>query len=64
MQGRRELSCRGPLAVDWFAKLQAPSKQLIWFERSGHNPQFEEARRFQQVMVNTVLHDTYPAATR
>jgi proline iminopeptidase len=64
MQGRHELSCRGPLAVDWFTRLQAPSKQLIWFERSGHTPHFEEAGRFQQVMVNTVLRETYPAATR
>jgi proline iminopeptidase len=64
MEGRHELSCRRSLAVDWFSRLQAPSKRLIWFQHSGHNPQFEEAGRFQEVMVNTVLQDTYPAATR
>jgi hypothetical protein len=30
------------VAAEWFAKLQAPSKRLIWFERSAHHMTSEE----------------------
>lgn len=62
LEGRHELSARRLPAVDWFDRLQAPSKRLIWFERSGHNPQFEEATRYTDLMTGTVLEETYPAA--
>ncbi|GAA4472707.1 alpha/beta fold hydrolase [Phytohabitans houttuyneae] len=59
LEGRHELSARRLPALDWYDKLQAPGKQLIWFERSGHNPQFEEATRYTELMSGTVLTATY-----
>ncbi len=59
LEGRHELSARRELAVDWYQQLQTPSKQLIWFDRSGHNPQFEEATRYTDLMTGTILPATY-----
>jgi hypothetical protein len=40
--------------------LEAPHKNLIWFENSGHTPLYEEPTHFVDVMVNTVLAETAP----
>jgi pimeloyl-ACP methyl ester carboxylesterase len=35
--------------------LDAPHKEIVWFERSGHTPWVSESDRFVQAMVDTVL---------
>ena len=40
--------------------LQAPTKQLIMFDQSGHRALFQEPTRFHDVMTGTVLAQTYP----
>jgi hypothetical protein len=32
---------------------------MFWFEASGHNADAEEPERFNQLMINTVLAETY-----
>jgi hypothetical protein len=59
MQGRHEARGRAQLADDWFARLQAPRKQLFTFELSGHRPFAQEPARFHQVMTSTVLAETW-----
>ncbi|WP_223620038.1 alpha/beta fold hydrolase [Lysobacter sp. ESA13C] len=34
--GRDDYNVSSELAAEWFGRLQAPSKQLVWFERSAH----------------------------
>jgi pimeloyl-ACP methyl ester carboxylesterase len=46
------------LAVEWFEMLEAPSKDLIVFEHSGHRPSFEEPAAFTTLM-DRVLEETY-----
>jgi len=59
MQGRYEARGRAVLADEWFAQLQAPTKQLIVFDHSGHRALFQEPERFRDVMTGTVLAQTY-----
>jgi pimeloyl-ACP methyl ester carboxylesterase len=40
--GRHDRNVSSEVAAEWFAKLQAPSKKLIWFERSAHHMTSEE----------------------
>lgn len=40
----------------YFDALDAPRKRLIWFERSAHNPPFEEPNRFAGTVLD-VLND-------
>jgi pimeloyl-ACP methyl ester carboxylesterase len=40
--GRHDKNVSSEVAAEWFATVSAPSKQLIWFERSGHHIYSEE----------------------
>ena len=44
--GRRDYNVPYELVVEFCAKLQAPRKEIVWFERSGHLPNFEEPGAF------------------
>ena len=52
--GAHELPARSVSAREWFDRLDAPVKQWITFEGSGHVPQFEEFGRFREVMRGIV----------
>jgi pimeloyl-ACP methyl ester carboxylesterase len=54
MQGAHELSARSGPTREWFDALNAPSKQWITFENSGHIPQFEEFPRFRDELQQIV----------
>ena len=56
--GKHEARGRAVLANEWFEMLEAPSKEMIIFEHSGHRPLFEEPAAFASVMTR-ILHDTY-----
>ncbi len=53
--GRYDRQVPSTLAASYFETIEAPCKRLIWFERSGHNPPFEEAEIFNRVMIEDVL---------
>jgi proline iminopeptidase len=53
LQGRCDRITPGELTQAWFDRLQAPRKQMVWFERSGHCPLFEEPERFQRLVIET-----------
>jgi proline iminopeptidase len=55
VQGRYEARGRAVPADEWFARLDAPTKERVVFERSGHRPMFEEPDRFFEFMTETVL---------
>jgi proline iminopeptidase len=57
--GAHEARGRAVLAEEWFAMLEAPDKEMIVFEHSGHRAQFDEPARFVEVM-NKVVEETYP----
>ena len=59
--GEHEARGRAVLAREWFEMLQAPSKEMVIFEHSGHRPLFEEPAAFASVMTKT-LDATYVSA--
>ncbi len=38
------------LVEDWYNKINAPDKCLVWFEKSGHNPMNDEGERFKKLL--------------
>jgi pimeloyl-ACP methyl ester carboxylesterase len=56
--GQYEARGRSVLCDEWFQMVQAPSKELIVFERSGHRPLFEEPGTFAALM-DRVRQETY-----
>ncbi|MBE9067399.1 alpha/beta hydrolase [Leptolyngbya cf. ectocarpi LEGE 11479] len=49
--GKYEARGRAILANEWFEILEAPLKEKIIFEHSGHRPPFEEPSTFSSLMV-------------
>jgi pimeloyl-ACP methyl ester carboxylesterase len=53
--GRFDHEVPSEVAARYFEALRAPSKELVWFERSAHMPQFEEPALFTEFMLDKVL---------
>jgi pimeloyl-ACP methyl ester carboxylesterase len=52
--GRHDRVVVPETSLAYFDVLQAPSKTLIWFEKSGHEPPTEEPDKFNALMVDLV----------
>jgi pimeloyl-ACP methyl ester carboxylesterase len=57
--GRHDMNNPYQIPEEYFNLLQAPSKQLYFFEDSGHGMIWEEADKFHDIMIDTVLPETY-----
>ena len=53
--GRYDFDVNAQLAADWFSKVKAPSKHLVWFENSAHLPMTEEPGKFLISLVRYAL---------
>ena len=52
--GRHDHVVDPDLAAAYFERLEAPRKELLWFEDSAHEPSVEEADKFNAVMTELV----------
>ena len=52
--GRKDHFVPPQTSVAYFDALTAPSKKLVWFERSGHEPFVDEPDKFNAAMAETV----------
>lgn len=55
LEGRHDINAPTSLVEEYYQMLQAPEKQLIWFEHSGHSPWRNERERFVNTIVDLVL---------
>lgn len=53
--GRHDYNTPFSLSEEYFKYINAPVKELIWFEQSAHSPHFEEPEKFNNFMVGRVL---------
>jgi len=60
LDGQAELAARRDLALEWFALLDAPQKRMFSYENAAHAVAFEEYEAFHQVLLDTILPETYP----
>lgn len=56
--GRYDNNCPSSLVADYYEFLQAPKKELIWFEESAHLPCWEEPQTFNSLLKER-LHPTH-----
>ncbi|GBH28841.1 alpha/beta fold hydrolase [Sphingobium xenophagum] len=56
--GRHDVNVSSEVAAEWFARVDAPSKRLIWFERSGHHITSEEPGK----LLTTLVTEARPIA--
>ena len=53
--GRHDRLAPPEVAERYFNALTAPRKKMVWFEDSGHFPQWEQPREFHQFLLESVL---------
>jgi pimeloyl-ACP methyl ester carboxylesterase len=59
LDAAHELTSRRDLALEWFAMLQSPRKQIFTFENAGHAVAFEQFEAFHKLMTETIVPETY-----
>ena len=58
IEGRLDVNAPPHLVEEYMQVLDAPHKEIIWFEHSGHSPWIDESGKLYDVMVNKVLPET------
>lgn len=53
--GRLDQNTPSSLVEGWYDRIEAPDKDLIWFEESGHNPMNDEGEKFKQLLREKLL---------
>ena len=54
MEGRFDHEVPSEIAERYFAAIQAPSKELIWFEKSAHMVNSEEKEEFNRILADRI----------
>jgi proline iminopeptidase len=54
-EGRHDPYCPPSLVWEYSQTIEAPQKEFIWFENSGHYPFFEEQQKFGDELFQRVL---------
>jgi proline iminopeptidase len=54
-EGRKDPFCRPSLVWDYSQTIQAPQKEFVWFDESGHFPFYEEPQKFTDELFQRVL---------
>jgi pimeloyl-ACP methyl ester carboxylesterase len=57
--GRYDYNTPFELSEKFFEQIKAPKKEYIWFENSAHMPNFEEYKKFDELLISKVLPETY-----
>jgi pimeloyl-ACP methyl ester carboxylesterase len=60
----RVAACAPELVVDYARKVDAPKKEIVWFEESAHHPNIDEPEKFQKMLIDKVLKDNIPYTLR
>jgi pimeloyl-ACP methyl ester carboxylesterase len=55
LQGRHDYNTPSSLVTEYYDLLDAPYKELIWFENSGHHPMYEEAKLYDSILIEKLL---------
>jgi pimeloyl-ACP methyl ester carboxylesterase len=55
LMGRHDYNWSAELAKNYFDVLKVPKKEFIWFEKSAHAPNGEEATKFNKTIIEKIL---------
>jgi len=59
LDGAAELDGRRSLALEWFARLRSPAKELVTYANAAHAVAFEQADDVQRLLTDTIVPATY-----
>ena len=55
LDGRLDKNTPSELVEGWYDMIEAPDKELVWFENSGHNPMGDEPEAFKKKLREIAL---------
>jgi pimeloyl-ACP methyl ester carboxylesterase len=58
LEGRYDYNAPTEIVERYVAALDAPHKEIVWFESSGHMMNVSEPEYFQEVLIDKVLAQT------
>lgn len=53
--GRHDINAPTSLTEDYYKRLEAPEKKLVWFEHSGHSPWINESDKFIRELLKVTV---------
>jgi len=59
IEGKHDYNAPFLLATQYYERIKAPQKELIWFEKSAHFPQWEEPKKFHNILKDKIIKETY-----
>ena len=59
LMGRHDYNWSAELAKQYFDHLKAPQKEFIWFEHSAHAPNGEEPNKFNRLLIDKIISETF-----
>ena len=65
--GRHDVNAPTSLTEEYYTLLDAPKKELVWFEHSGHSPWINESERFVSELLRVTgleRRSSEPSATQ
>ncbi len=60
LHGRHDYNANMNLVQEYYDLLEAPHKEIVWFENSGHDAMVNEADKLVDIMANRILPETMP----
>lgn len=55
-EGRHDINAPSSLVEEYMSVLNAPIKEIVWFEHSGHSPWINERGKFTQELIERFAH--------
>ena len=55
LDGRLDMNTPAELVEDWYNMIEAPEKDLVWFDNSGHNPMNDEPEKFKRILREKLM---------
>ena len=59
IEGKHDYNAPSLLVSQYYECINAPKKELIWFEKSAHFPQWEEPKKFHTILKDKIIKETY-----
>lgn len=65
-EGRHDRSAASApeLVVEYCGLLEAPKKEIVWFEESAHHPNIDEPENFQRAIIDKLIRASAGSAVR
>jgi pimeloyl-ACP methyl ester carboxylesterase len=60
----RVAACAPELVVEYCDTLDAPRKEIVWFEESAHHPNLDEPVKFQRAVIDKVYKENVGSGAR